>query len=87
MTAPWLSNTYDVPLTSGSQRVFSAGWYLQEGPVQPAPIVFTARVFRLGKLEGHDPTTLSQGDFLFPFFFFPQRLGWVCFLTLREPLV
>ena len=61
VTTPGPSSTYGVPLTSSSQSVFSAGWYLQEGLVQPEPIVFTAHVFCLGKLEVHDPTTLSPG--------------------------
>lgn len=61
VTAPGLNSTYGVPLTSSSQSVFSAGWYLQEGLVQLEPIVFTACVFCLGKLEVHDPTTLSAG--------------------------
>lgn len=43
--------------------MFSAGWYLQEGLAQPESIVFAACVFCFGRLNVHDPTALSQGDF------------------------
>lgn len=33
------------------------------------------------------PHNIISRGLSFSFFFFPQRLGWVCFLTLREPLV
>ena len=55
---PGLSCTYRVPLTSGSQSVFSTGWCLQEG--LEGGLSRTHCSAALASL--HDPATLSQGD-------------------------
>lgn len=60
VTAPGLGSTYCVPLANGSQRVFSAGWYLQEGLVSPSPLCLQ-QAFGLGNCKCMTPRYCPEG--------------------------